>query len=92
MPRFFIEVPHDSDRVACTKAVRIFLTSGSHFLTHADWGCFDGDHHAWLIVEAADKAEARAIVPPGFRAEARVVQLNKFEMDKVGGAIRRQDG
>ncbi len=92
MPRFLIEVPHGADRVACTQAVRIFLESGSHFLTHADWGCFDGDHHAWLIVEVDDKAEARAIVPPAFREAARVVRLNKFEMDKVDGAIRRHDG
>ncbi len=92
MPRFLIEVPHDSDRVACTKAVRIFLESGSHFLTHADWGCFDGDHRAWMIVDVADKETARAIVPPGFRSEARVVELAKFELERVGGAIRRHAG
>jgi hypothetical protein len=92
MPRFLIEVPHDSDRVACTRAVKIFLTSGSHFLSHADWGCFDGDHHAWMIVEVADKEEARRIVPPAMREEAKVVRLNKFEMDKVGGAIRHHEG
>ena len=45
--RFLIEVPHDSDRKACTEAVRIFLRTGSHFLTHADWGCKDDDHREW---------------------------------------------
>ena len=92
MPRFLIEVPHGSDRVACTRAVRIFLSSGSHFLTHADWGCMDNDHHAWMIVDVADKDEARAIVPPGMRAEARIVRLNKFEMDKLSNAVRHHDG
>ena len=92
MPRFLIEVPHGSDRIACTQAVRVFLTSGSHFLTHAAWGCSDGDHHAWLTVEVADRDEARAIVPPALRAAARVVRLNKFTMDSATRAIRREDG
>ena len=92
MSRFLIEVPHDSDRVACAKAVRIFLTSGSHFLTHADWGCDDGDHRAWLVVEAAEAAAARAIVPPGFRDVARVVRLTRFTLEEATGVVRRAEG
>jgi len=37
MPRFLIEVPHESEVVACARVVQIFLTSGSHFLTNAEW-------------------------------------------------------
>jgi hypothetical protein len=36
MARFLIEVPHESDTVACAHAVRVFLETGSHFLTNAD--------------------------------------------------------
>jgi len=46
MPRFLIEVPHEEETVACARAVKIFLESGSHFLTQADWGCKDGEHEA----------------------------------------------
>lgn len=81
--RFLIEVPHDSDRKACTEAVRIFLRTGSHFLTHADWGCHDGDHKAWIIVEVDTKEEARNIVPAEFRPMARIVQLNRFTLEQV---------
>jgi hypothetical protein len=81
--RFLIEVPHDSDRKACTEAVRIFLRTGSHFLTHADWGCHDGDHKAWIIVEVDSKEEARNIVPAEFRPMARIVQLNRFTLEQV---------
>jgi hypothetical protein len=83
MPRYLIEVPHESDPIACAKAVQIFLSTGSHFLTNADWGCHDGDHRAWMIVDVATRDEARAIVPPGYRADARVVGLNKFELEKI---------
>ena len=89
VPRFLIEVPHESDAVACTRAVHVFLATGSHFLTNADWGCKDGVHSAWILVEVGDKAEALAIVPPMFRAEARVVGLNKFSMEQIEPFLRR---
>jgi hypothetical protein len=88
MARFLIEVPHEPETVACAKVVKVFLASGSHLLTHADWGCMDGDHHAWMIVDVADKAEAMAIVPPAFRAQARIVGLNYFSMDQVDQILK----
>jgi hypothetical protein len=84
--RFLIEVPHEATTVSCARAVQSLLKSGSHFLTHADWGCKDGEHKAWIIVEVGSKDEARAIVPPEFRSQTRVVQLNSFslaEMDEI---------
>jgi len=92
MTRFLIEIPHDSDKIACAKVVRTFLGSGSHFLSNADWGCADDDHRAWMIVEAASREEARAIVPPALRAEARVVRLVKFVLDPEGDRIRSAAG
>ena len=83
MARFLLEVQHEPEVVACARAVETFLRTGSHFLTHADWGCMDGDHKAWLIVEVDDKNEARNIIPPAFRAQARIVQLNAFTMEQV---------
>jgi hypothetical protein len=88
MSRFLIEVPHGADRIACTRAVEIFLNSGSHFLTHADWGCKDGEHKAWLVVDVDDKESARQILPPSFRSEAKIVGLNKFKKDDESGGIR----
>lgn len=82
MPRFLIEVPHEATTAACNKAIEVFLRTGSHFLTHADWGCKDGEHKAWLTVDIEAKDAARAIVPADYRANARVVQLNKFTMDE----------
>jgi len=43
MRRFLIEVPHEAERVVCARVVEVFLKTGSHFLTHADWGCMDGE-------------------------------------------------
>jgi len=83
MARFLIEVPHEPETVACARVVEIFLKTGSHFVTHTDWGCMDGDHKAWLIVEVDSKEEARRILPPAFRSHARIVGLNKFSMEQI---------
>ena len=55
MQKFLIEVPHEAETRACALAVKILLESGSHFITHADFGCHDGDHRAWMIMEFEDK-------------------------------------
>ncbi len=86
--RFLIEVPHEETKVACARAVDVFLRTGSHFLSTADWGCKDGVHKAWMIVEADSKDEARGIVPPAFRAQARVVQLNAFTMQEIESILQ----
>lgn len=83
MARYLIEVPHEAEVEACARVVRIFLATGSHLLTHADWGCLDGDHRAWLIVDADTREEARYRVPPLFRADAKTVELNKFTMEQI---------
>jgi hypothetical protein len=89
MPKFLIEVPHEPEVVACAKVVQIFLSSGSHFVTHADWGCADGTHSAWLMVDVDTKEDARAVLPPGFRHGARIVQLNKFTMEEIEDILSR---
>ena len=83
MRRFLIEVPHEAERVVCARVVEVFLKTGSHFLTHADWGCMDGVHSAWLIVDAGNKEEARMVVPPQFRSQAKIVGLNKFKVEQI---------
>ena len=89
MQKFLIEVPHSSDSVECARAVHVFLTTGSHFLTHAEWGCLDGVHSAWMIVEVESKAEALGIVPPAFRSGTRIVGLNRFSLPTIEAFLRR---
>ncbi len=89
MARFLIEIPHEPQVKACADVVEVFLTSGSHLLTHADWGCMDGFHSAWLTVDVDSKGDALRMVPAAFRAQAKVVGLNKFSMEDVS-TIRSQ--
>jgi len=92
MPKFLIEVPHEEDTIACARVIKIFLSSGSHFLTNADWGCADRDHRCWMIVDVNDRQEALGIVPPGMRAQARVVRLTRFTMDEIDRILQEHGG
>jgi hypothetical protein len=88
MERYLIEVPHEPEKYACNRAIEIFLKSGSHFLTHADWGCHDGEHKAWITVEVNNKEEARSILPPAFRAQAKITAINRFNLKDMEDALK----
>ncbi|MEJ2708394.1 MAG: hypothetical protein P8074_12335 [Anaerolineales bacterium] len=92
MPRFLIEVPHEAEEKACALAVKVFLETGSHFLSNADWGCMDGVHKAWIIVDMENKQEARYILPPAYRPAATIVQLNKFTMEEIDEILSHHQG
>jgi len=87
MSRYLVEVPHDKERRTCAQVVQVFLSSGSHLLTNADWGCSVGKHSAWLIVETDSEEEARNLVPPVFRAVASITALNKFTFQEVDSIL-----
>jgi hypothetical protein len=83
MERFLIELEHEEKTIECAKVVEVFLKTGSHFLSNTEWGCKDGDHRSWLIVDVENKEEARQILPPAFRSQARIVKLYKFNLEEV---------
>jgi hypothetical protein len=84
MARYLIEVPHKAEKTACAQAIKVFLSTGSHFLTNADWGCMDGEHKAWIIVDDMEsKEEARSILPSAFRSQAKIRMLSKFTMEEI---------
>jgi hypothetical protein len=87
MGKFLIEVPHEEEVLACARVVEIFLKTGSHFVTHAEWGCRDGEHKAWIIIDVDSKEEARRVLPPAFRSQAKIVSLNRFSMEEIDNIL-----
>lgn len=81
MKKYLIEVAHEADKKACEEAIRVFINTGSHFMTNADWGCMDGEHKAWIILDLENKSEALKILPPAIRRNARIIELTRFTMD-----------
>jgi hypothetical protein len=92
MTRFLIEVPHEADKSSCLRAAQILLASGSHYLTRAEFGCLDGEHRAWITVEVDSKEEARSILPPAYRPQAKIVKLGKFTLEEINELLRHHEG
>ncbi len=90
MARFLVEVPHEVELWAGPRVVQIFLATGSHFLPHADGGCEDGVHSAFFMMDA-ENDEARRILPPQFRSEAKVACLNKFPMEEIESILQKHN-
>ena len=92
MARFLIEVPHEDNKIACARAVQVFLQTGLHFLVNADWGCLDGEHKAWIILEGDSKENALSVLPLPVRSRAKIVELTKFSMDDVDAVLGQHEG
>lgn len=87
MEKYLIEVPHEATKSACNNAVSVFLQTGSHFLRQAEWGCHDGEHKAWMIVEVDNKGQALQIVPSLFRAETKIIKLHNFTREEMENIV-----
>ena len=83
MPRFLIEIPHESEHAACVRALDALSQYGSHFITNASWGCAAGVHCGYLITELDSREDAPRMVPPQFRHEARIVEVEHYTKEKI---------
>jgi hypothetical protein len=79
MDRYLIISPHSVQE--CTNALKQLLYIG--YLTHFDWGCLDGDHTGYAVIEASSVKEAIMAIPPLQRQTARVIRLNKFTPEEI---------
>ncbi|MHC4560068.1 MAG: hypothetical protein ACYS80_22500 [Planctomycetota bacterium] len=92
MARFLIEIPHEDKTKECALAAKVLLSSGSHYLTHADFGCLDGEHKAWIIIEVDSKEEAQLVIPSVYRPRAKIVKLNKFSLEEIDELLEHHQG
>lgn len=74
MERFLVISPHTKEE--CRQALMDVYAVG--YITHFDWGCSDGDHTGWIVLEAESASQALMVVPPNQRNRARVTKLVKF--------------
>ena len=72
MDRYLIETPHTEQNGRNL----VELVNAAGYLNHFDWGCMNGVH--WGVIEAENEAQARLVVPPLVRGQARVVQIGKL--------------
>ena len=79
MDRYLVMIPHTMEE--CLRSLQQIEAIGT--ITHFDWGCKDGDHTGWAIIEADDKAQALMVVPTIQRGKAQVIKLTRFDPEDI---------
>lgn len=83
MANYLIEIPHSGSSFECKQVIKLFVTSGSHLLANAHWGCKDGVHKAWFISDFESKEQALQTVPAYLKRNTSVIELVKFNKDDI---------
>jgi hypothetical protein len=91
MSQYIIYSSHDPSPKECFRVLDAFVAAGAHYLTNAFWGCLDGEHTAWIVVEADNEHQARLMAPPVIRRTAQVVAVNKFTPTQIRELHRAHD-
>ena len=81
MAKYLVEMSHTARE--CAWALTTALHEGPDFLARFEWGCEDGEHVGWAIVEAENKFVAQELVPRILRPKTRIVGLNQFTPEQV---------
>jgi hypothetical protein len=78
MNRYLVESTHMASD--CRHVIEQFIFHGH--VMNFDWGCYDGVHTGWAILESENESQALMTVPPHLRSKARAIQLTKFTPEK----------
>ena len=79
MDRYLIISPHTQKD--CVKALKNIESASG--ITRWDFGCKDGEHTGWVIVEAESKEQAMLAVPAIERPHARAIKVVRFAPSDV---------
>ena len=83
MARYMIQTFHDDAHTECERISGSIQQAGAHFVANAEWGCADGNHTAWLILETETERDAWLAVPPALRRTASVTELMRFSFNEL---------
>lgn len=91
MRKYLIEVQHGGDTTSCLRSLKAFLRPRKHLVTSVEWGCFEEENKAWLIVKTKNQEDALQIVPSIYRKNVKITRLQKFPMEGIVGLDAQLD-
>jgi hypothetical protein len=81
MARYLLTVPHTYEE--CVAELDSVFAHSRELLGRFDWGCKDGEHVGWVVIEAGNEATARSLLPTNIRSKASVRLVNKFTPEEI---------
>ena len=81
MKRYLIETLHKAED--CLKALDEELAIGPQVLGKFDYGCMEGDHTGYAIIDAETREDAIRLVPTFLQTTAKIVEVGKYTPDMI---------
>jgi hypothetical protein len=81
MPEYMIELQHNPDE--CSGLLNDMLEYNEDLLEMFLWGCKDGVHVGWALVEAEDPEDIREVLPPSAKDKARVIEVTRLTPEEM---------
>jgi len=79
--KFMIEFPHSSEE--CLDTMELLAQKNPDVLAATDWGCLVDKHTGWGIVEADNRAQIEAALPPDLNEKAVITEINRFDLEDI---------
>ena len=76
MSKYLITSRHEPDE--CTRALDEILVKGPGILDRFVFGCKEGDHTGYAVVDVKNLSDALAMVPGFLQASACIAKVDKF--------------
>lgn len=81
MLRYIVESPHTKEE--CLRALDEILAKSSETLNKFEWGCAEGIHTGYALIEAENEAKVRGMLPSFLSEKARVINVAKFTPEQI---------
>lgn len=81
MRRYLLESPHTKEE--CMRELDEVMEEGKNVLNKFYWGCSQGDHTGYAIVDAETQASALKLVPGFIRNKAKAIEVQQFTPEQI---------
>ncbi len=81
MARYLIASKHDPED--CVRALDAELAKGSGILDQFVYGCKEGDHTGYAIVESKNRSDALSLVPDFLQEKACITKVDKISPSEI---------
>jgi hypothetical protein len=78
---YLIEMKHTKSE--CLKALDEINDNNKDLLSKINWGCLEGNHTGYLIVDASTEKEATKEIPKPAKERTTVYKLSKFTPEQI---------
>lgn len=78
---YLVSSPHTPEE--CLAALDEFAAGGEESLDNWYWGCKDGDHTGYEIIQAGSKEEALSTVPESLRDKAKATEVGQITAEDI---------